>query len=710
MNATGASSGSPGGGTRPVQPPGSLAARVRRSVRLKLLVMALLPVAVLMPATLAGLAVWGASFTYDQLYYKVNTDLAVAHDTFERIKRDELDLLARLSDSFAFRSAIAADDATALQRLLDELKRQGNFSFLRVIPAAELADGVTTAAAVGIEVLGPAQLAAIDPKLADYVRLPIVETERARPTERVLEDRGMVIRARQPVRDADGSLLAMLDGGVLLNNNFAFVDAIRDLVYGPGSLPEGSIGTVTVFLDDVRVSTNVPRVAGKRALGTRVSDEVVRAVLDEGRTWIDRAFVVNDWYISAYEPIEDVNGRRVGILYAGYLEAPYRAALWQVLGFTVLVLFMMLAIYGVLALRGAVSIFRPVERMSRVAHAARIGRSMRVGDIGSRDELAVLAREFDAMLDRIEQQAGAMQRWTEQLEDKVAERTAELRERNRELQRTITMLRATRRKLVTAEKLAALGELTAGVAHEINNPTQVMLGNLDVLASQLGDNLEPVREEVDLVVEQVYRIQAIVEKLLKYARPGEYAGYLTEIDVNQVIRDTVALVSHLGNRRPFQLHLDLAATLPITINEQELQQVLVNLVSNAVHALPDIGGSITMAARDWEDRGVCISVSDNGSGMDADQCSQIFNPFYSTRQAHGGTGLGLSVSYGLVRRYGGDITVESTPGRGTRFDVRLLRVPEMIEDAETFEEQLRDFDDGGANDHASGGHAGPAVP
>jgi len=114
-----------------------------------------------------------------------------------------------------------------------------------------------------------------------------------------------------------------------LNRNYDFVDEIRDLVYGPGSLAEGSRGTVTVFLDDVRITTNVPGSESARALGTRVSVEVRNTVLEQGTTWIDRAFVVSDWYISAYQPIVDVNGDRVGMLYAGYLEAPFRSDLYR---------------------------------------------------------------------------------------------------------------------------------------------------------------------------------------------------------------------------------------------------------------------------------------------------------------------------------------------------------------------------------------------
>jgi len=662
--------------------------KIRSSVRYRLLALTLLPVALVLPIALVGLTAWGASFTYEQLYIKVNTDLAVAHDLFERIQHDHLDQLARLSESYRFRQATAHGDQATVQQLLADLKTAGGFSFLRVLPVPAPGAAQDLGPRVGIEVLDAEALGALDPALAESVRLPLVQTRRARPTERTREDRGMVIRARQPVVNPEGMVEAILDGGVLLNNNFTFVDAIRDLVYGPGSLPEGSIGTVTVFLDDVRISTNVPRRAGQRALGTRVSEEVSRAVLDQGETWINRAFVVNDWYISAYEPIVDISGERVGILYAGYLEAPYRAALWKTLGLGLLLLIGLLALYAVLAMRGAKSIFRPVERMSQVVRATRAGRTQRVGAVGSEDELAELAREFDAMLDRLDRHAAEMQRWAEQLEDKVAERTAELQQRNDELQRTINVLRETRRKLVTAEKLAALGELTAGVAHEINNPIQVMLGNLDILIAELGDRLDPVRPEIDLVIEQIYRVQGIVEKLLKYARPGEYAGYLSEVDVNQVVRDTVALISHIQRQRAFRLQLALDATQPVMINEQELQQVLVNLTSNAVHALPEAGGEIVLATADWDGVGVCITVTDNGVGMDEDQCVRIFNPFYTTKREGEGTGLGLSVSYGLVRRYGGDITVASEPGLGSRFTIWLRSEPEITEDAETIAEQL----------------------
>ena len=120
-----------------------------------------------------------------------------------------------------------------------------------------------------------------------------------------------------------GRLACLLYGGVLLNRDVTIVDTIRDTVFHNETYKGRNIGTATIFFEDLRISTNVLTPEGKRAIGTRISAEVKTAVLDEGRKWTDRAFVVNDWYLTAYEPIEDIRGKRVGILYVGVLEEKY---------------------------------------------------------------------------------------------------------------------------------------------------------------------------------------------------------------------------------------------------------------------------------------------------------------------------------------------------------------------------------------------------
>ena len=679
-----------------------ICAAIQHKVRYKLLLLVLFPILLIMPVALALAIYWGKTFTYEQLFLKVNTDLAVSHDAFSRIRQDYLNQLERLAESYQFRSALEAGNTQSVAKQVARLKEQVAYSFLEVVSTQDKTDVLKTRrnsssllsalrgqASIGIEIYSSEELRLEDPKLYKLAQLPLVKTPRARASKRTLEDRAMVIRAIYPVKDSRGKLVALLDSGVLLNENFKFVDAIRDLAYGEGSLPEGSIGTVTVFLEDVRISTNVPLNEGDRALGTRVSNEVRTKVLDQGITWIDRAFVVNDWYVSSYEPIIDIDGNRVGMLYAGFLEKPFRDALWRALAVLLLLFLGLMMLSAWAAIGGAKKIIKPIEKMSEVVLSTQKGDAKRVGLIESQDELGTLSHEFDNMLDQLQQRSQEIQNWAGSLEEKVEQRTAELKTKNTDLENSIQLLRQTRQQLVVAEKLAALGELTAGVAHEINNPTAVMLGNLDIMVEELGDNAEPVQKEIDLVIKQIYRIRDIINRLLQYAHPDEYSGYISVVKVNTVVRDTLELVSHLHKESKFSIETDLKASQVIEINPQELQQVLVNLLVNAIHALPESDGHIVIKTRNWKEQGVLLSIIDNGKGIEEKHQKQIFNPFFSTKGQGEGTGLGLSISYGLVRRYGGNITVESEIGKGSEFSVWLLTEPQIMEDEETIAEQLK---------------------
>ncbi len=157
-------------------------------------------------------------------------------------------------------------------------------------------------------------------ELAERAYIPLVFTERARPTDKLVEDRGMVLEAAVPIFIPDGTVLGVVYGGIMLNRRYSLVDRIRNAVYGDEVYEGKPLGTVTIFLGDVRVTTNVIKADSTRAIGTRVSDEVYAKVLEQGMRFWDRAFVVNDWYLSAYDPIKDPSGDIVGILYVGLLE------------------------------------------------------------------------------------------------------------------------------------------------------------------------------------------------------------------------------------------------------------------------------------------------------------------------------------------------------------------------------------------------------
>jgi len=677
----------------------SLKLKVARHLRYKLLVLVLFPMLVVAFLTVGFVVYWSQDFSQNQLLRRVNTDLNVARASFVRLQRDYLSQLERLAVSHAFYTAFVNRDVDRIQDQLAVMRETTGFDFVNVtdlhgrwILTHDLAPpGVSKLGplhrqvvtwgtpAVDIEVYSAGELENEGPRIADEARLAIVETPRAVPSTRALEDRAMVIRAIAPVRDPNGTMVAMLDGGVVLNNSFGLVDDIRNLVYGPDSLAEGSFGTVTLFLDDVRISTNVPVSPGERALGTRVSAAVRYSVLDQGHTWVDYAFVVNDWYISAYEPIVDAYGKRVGMLYTGFLEAPFRHAYYRTLGAALLLLLLGMLVASLVVVRGATGIFKPIESIAAVVRDIRKGEDKRVGDLAKDDEIGELAVQFDETLNLLTLRNEEIHQAAERLESKVDERTRELKVKNEHLEETIAQLEAARQQLVSAEKLAALGELTAGVAHEINNPIAVIQGNMDVLRQELGADVDRVQDEVDLILEQIERIHAIVDKLLRYSRPSQYGTELQEVNPNRLMDETLVLVAHEIAAKGLSIDTEYRATNTITINGQELQQVLVNLLVNAAHA-SSTGGRIAVDTRDCDGgRGVAIRVSDNGVGITAEHLPRIFDPFFTTKRV-GGTGLGLSVSYGLLRRYGGDIKVTSEFGRGTTFEVLLPERPVFVDD------------------------------
>jgi len=659
------------------------AIRPARSVRYRLLAIALLPMLVILPLLL-GVTVYRWNEKFDAaLISKVNGDLTIAHQYLAHILDNTGEHVTALGGSVRFQEA--ADDVAGLQSLLKEARARLELDFLYVIDLngvlvtsvtdrtagslrtdwPVIRDALSGRPSTGIDIFDNTDLENLSADLAVRARLPLVSTPNAVPTERLEETRGMVVQSATPVTLAEGRG-AVLVGGILLNQNLVFIDTINDLVYREASLPEGSQGTATLFLDDVRISTNVRLFEGRRALGTRVSAAVRSAVLGDGRTWLDSAFVVNDWYISAYEPITDSHGKRVGMLYVGFLEAPFTAAKRQTV-LTILLAFLAITAASVpIFLRWARGIFKPLERVDATIAKVESGNlGARTGPVDSQDEIGRVATHLDILLDQLERSDRQLRRWNEELNARVDERTRELKLANRQLE-------ATTKQLIMSEKLAAIGEITAGVAHEINNPIAVMQGNLEVIRSVVGDRAEQARVEFQLLDEQIQRISQIVTKLLQFAKPEEFAGFIDRHAPGLAVADCLPLVQHLLARAAIEVQLENTAERLVLMNRTELQQVIVNLVVNAIHAMPD-GGRLAIETRDsdrGERRGVEIVVSDSGVGMDPEVAAKVFDPFFTTKRQEG-TGLGLSISQTLVTRQGGAISVTSHPGKGATFVVWL---------------------------------------
>ena len=623
----------------------------RLSIRNKLLAMVLLPLLGVLPILGAFLLWWGSEALDRLLVTKVRSDLAVAQGYFERVLGEIAASTTGVAESAALLKALQQPDPATLP-LLERLARRERLDFIRLLPPDP---GLQDRSSV--EVLEPAQQGLLSPALRERVPVPLVDTRNAAPTARTVEDRAMVMVATRAVRGPDGQLLGHVLAGVLLNRNLPFIDHINQIVYPEGSLPFNSRGTATLFLDDVRISTNV-RLFGPaqddRAIGTRVSRTVRDSVLGSGVTWLDRAFVVNDWYVSAYQPLADSAGRRVGMLYVGILEQPFTRLKWGALASVGAIFFAVMIVAAVVSLRWARGIFSPLERMEATMQRVESGAlDARVGRLDSQDEIGRLAAHLDHLL-------GVIADNTRQLDAKVAERTRALED--------------AQQQLVKSEKLATVGQLTASIAHEVNNPIAVIQGNLDLMRELLGpQGSAKVAHELKLVDEQIERMRLIVTRLLQFARPADFAGYVEPVDPAQALEDCLVLAGHQIARVGIQVQRDYRATRQPAINRQELQQVLVNLLVNAVHAMPE-GGTLSLGTRDVGEDGVEIEVADSGHGLSDDLLARLFQPFVTRRPD--GTGLGLWISRGLVERYGGDIRAANrSDGRAGAVFTVVLSVP-----------------------------------
>lgn len=259
--------------------------------------------------------------------------------------------------------------------------------------------------------------------------------------------------------------------------------------------------------------------------------------------------------------------------------------------------------------------------------------------------------EQAALAVRNAQLHAALQSYAQNLESMVEARTRELRE--------------AQAQLIQTEKLAALGRLAAGIAHEVNNPLQPILNCLEVAIEDV-ENEHPVDMESLRVAEgEVQRIKTIVSKLLDFSRPSSVEA--VTVDLHGLVREVLMLTNRQLERMEVKVRTRLEPVRPLIGTPTQLKQVLLNLVLNAAESMPG-GGELAIAVRPDGD-GAALEVIDTGSGMDEETMARIFEPFYTTKGE--GTGLGLAVTYGIVQGHGGEIRVESQPGKGSCFTVWL---------------------------------------
>ncbi len=497
------------------------------------------------------------------------------------------------------------------------------------------------------------------PLLVQQAYTKFIDTPMAGITGQTDQTSGMMLAAAAPIFDHNNKLIGVLYGGVLLNRNNQIVDEVKQTVFQGMKYNGKDIGTATIFQDDVRISTNVLNEDGTRAIGTRIMRSVYNQVLLKGQPFIGRAYVVNNWYITAYEPIRDLHNQIIGILYVGILEQKYTDIERQTI-------FTFLAIAFAGALGSMVFAYFISQRIS-VPLGKLVSASKEIADgrldtrveIKSGDELGKLAHTFNKM-------------------------ASALKERDDELKEFA------KRKIMESERLALIGQLSANVAHELNNPLQGIVTYSHLLLETMpADEDEPCKNNLEKIVTQANRCRDIIRGLLDFSRQRKPDKTLC--DVNEVLRGCVSLLEKQALFHNIQISWGLELALPeAVIDPSQIERVFMNIIINAAEAMEG-NGRLTLTTKfDSLERCIELDFSNTGPAIAQDKLDKIFDPFFTTKDTGHGVGLGLAISYGIVKEHGGTISVESEPGKETTFIVRLPVASNGNSESVTHENYVQD--------------------
>jgi len=466
--------------------------------------------------------------------------------------------------------------------------------------------------------------------LYDRSLIKIRSTPKARPTDRTVVDSALAIEYAMPLVNGKGNVAGVLYGGKVLNRDFDLVDRIHGLIFENKSYDGKPIGTVTIFLDDVRIATNVLDSEGKRAIGTRVSDKVYRKVIVEGKPWVDRAFVVTDWYLTAYEPIRDFSGKIIGILYAGRLEKPFVDLKRSILGVLIVIVIIASAVALLVSFVLAAAITRPVTAMlkaTRVISGGNLHQKLKTDSAVT--ELNELAASFNDMAQR-------------------------LSERERSLQ-------------VSNEQLAALNktylDLVGFVAHELKGIlASTILNAYSVRDGFLGMVNFKQRKALDSITRNLDYFESTVKNFLNLSRmeKGELTVTKTERQLREDIFDlSVDAFAKQASEKEIRIENNIQPALKCMCDVSLMQIVANNLVGNAVK-YGAAGGRIVLSAQ-VSNGMLRVEVYNDGRVIQPSEKEKLFKKFSRLtpkgERTHG-TGLGLYITKEIVEKHGGRIWVE----------------------------------------------------
>jgi two-component system NtrC family sensor kinase len=476
-----------------------------------------------------------------------------------------------------------------------------------------------------------------NPDLAERANTVIIKTPLSAEVKENKLSEGMVMRAAYPIMDRDRDiLLGVLIGGVLINQDNEIVDMVKETVYHDEKYKGQEMGVATIFQGGVRIATNVMTKDNKRAIGTILSKEVYDRVIMEEKDWVGRAFVVKDWYITTYTPIFNMDRKLIGVLYTGILEAKYRDIKWEMISINLAITIYGMLIAFIISLRLGNTIIERIKILKRATQAIASGNL-----------------DYKLSPDKIS--------GFNMLDEAFNNMAKSLKDHNDQLQKMHEHLGKT-------EKLRALGEMAAGVAHEINNPLGGILLYSSIILEDLPQD-SPLQDNIQKIIYQTNRCKEIVQSLLDFARTP--TDEMVPLQVNQVINTSLKLVRDQSMFHDIEIESRFRENLPEVLGDRSrLEEVFLNLFVNAADAMKS-RGKLTIVTELGTDNSIRISISDTGQGISEESISHIFEPFFTTKEPGQGTGLGLSIAYGIIEKHNGTIDAVCTQDRGTTFIICL---------------------------------------
>lgn len=475
------------------------------------------------------------------------------------------------------------------------------------------------------EILPAKLLAQVGLEHQAHIKLVDTPKAAAEPYDALEGTAGLALTGVSPVVNDQGEVIGAVLAAYMFNNDFTLVDRIKEVA---------GIGTVTIFFGDMRVSTNVMTEENQRAVGTRVSQEVYDVVLQNDQEYVGEAFVVSDTYITRYKPLHNHLNRVVGILYVGALKSKFQSLVDEFYQRVIVIAGLSILLAALIAVPIAHFITRPITNLVEANQRLAQGdMTVRVEAHGN-GELSVLGGSFNSM---------------------------------------VAKLNHTQQELLRKEKLASMGQLAAGVAHEINNPLGTILLYSDVMYKEADEN-DPRRSDLKMIINETTRCKSIVADLLNFARQHEVIAQ--QVDIHTLLEHIIESAKMQPTFQNILIECQFNREIPnILADSDQLQQVFVNLLNNAAESIQG-EGTITLRTQMKANQWVEIAFSDTGCGIPEEHLNRLFTPFFTTKSPGEGTGLGLSISYGIIKMHKGQISVQSAVGQGTTFTVSLpFRLP-----------------------------------